>query len=144
MLAERKVYYGDDLTVISISCDTSFGRDVKVYCEERGIKFIEFVVYFNGPREKDEYMAAYVARHASLLEIGDEFHIAVSQNRQALVEDLVQRVKSSQKPFALYSDKNEVIDGGGWEAIQEAAAVNGRGLEASIRRVEVEAAHPAS
>jgi hypothetical protein len=93
-----------------MGCDLGFGRDVKVYCEEHGIKFAEFVVYFNGPREKDEYASYYNVRHAALVDIGDEFHIAVTQSRMSSVEDLASRVKSTGKPYCLYDEDNKVIE----------------------------------
>jgi hypothetical protein len=115
VLAPRKEYYGNDLNVISISCDVGFGKDLKAYCEERGIKFLEFVVYFNGPRSKPEYAAAYNARHASLLEIGEEFHVITSRNRQSNVEDIIDRLRLTKKPYAIYNEETEVIESSGWE-----------------------------
>ena len=110
ILQSRKEYYKDALNVSSLYCDRCFGKAVKDYCEEQGIKFFEFVVYFNGPREKHEYTAAYLGRHAALLEVCDEFHIAVSDTRSSTIEDLVQRVIASGKSYVLYNDNNEAIE----------------------------------
>lgn len=110
ILQPRKEFYGEGLTVASIGCDVGFGKSVKAYCEEHGIKFFEFVVYFNGPRPREEYTAAYVARHAALLDCAHEFHITVSSTRRANVEDLVERVRASGKPYALYNEENVVIE----------------------------------
>lgn len=110
VLLERKEYYGSDLNVASISCDVGFGADLKAYCEEAGVKMIEFVIYFNGPREKEEYSQAYLARHAALVEIGNEFHLAVSNSRRSTVEDLVSRVKASGKPYFIYDEDNVLME----------------------------------
>ncbi len=106
----RKAYYRDSLSVASIGCDIGFGKAIKEYCEENGVKFFEFVVYFNGPREKLEYKKAYQARHAALLDVGDEFHITVSKTRRSDVEDLVARVQMSGKTYVLYDEDNVVIE----------------------------------
>lgn len=110
IIGPRKEYYGTTLSVSSIGCDMGFGKVVKEYCEENGVKFFEFVVYFNGPREKEEYTAAYLARHAALLYVGDEFHITVSNTRRSAVEDLVTRVRESGKSYALYDEENKVVE----------------------------------
>jgi hypothetical protein len=119
VLNPRKDYYKEDLNVVSISCDVGFGRDLKIYCEERGIKFLEFVVYFNGPRSKPEYSAAYHARHAALVEIGDEFHIITSKNRASNVEDIIERVKQLSKPYVVYNENGETIEFDGWPTEEE-------------------------
>jgi hypothetical protein len=118
----RKDYYREGLSVASIGCDIGFGKAVKEYCEENGIKFFEFVVYFNGPREKAEYTQAYQARHAALLDVGDEFHITVSKTRRSAVEDLVTRVQGSSKTYVLYDEDNTVLemyDAGEPDEVQE-------------------------
>lgn len=110
IIEPRKEYYKQELNVSSISCDVGFGKAVKEYCEENGIKFFEFVVYFNGPRERHEFTAAYMSRHAALVDVGDEFHVTVSQTRKSTIEDLVERVKRSGKTYALYNEQNEVVE----------------------------------
>lgn len=110
IIAPRKEFYGQTLSVSSIGCDVGFGKATKEYCEEQGVKFFEFVVYFNGPRSKEEYTYAYLARHAALMEVGDEFHITVSQTRQSTVEDLVERVRASGKLYVLYDELNNVLE----------------------------------
>lgn len=110
--------HAHELNVASMSCDAGFGKDLRIYCEEEGIKFCEFVVYFNGPRERDEYNRAYRARHAALVEIGDEFFIAVLNSRKSTVEDLVDRVRNSGKTYVLYDDGNNIIEY--YDALQEA------------------------
>lgn len=110
IIAPRKEYYGSELSVSSIGCDMGFGKAVKEYCEENGVKFFEFVVYFNGPRSKEEFRAAYLSRHAALLFVGDEFHITISGTRKSDVEDLVERVRASGKSYALYDEENKVVE----------------------------------
>lgn len=122
VLKPRQEYWQHELSVSSIGCDVGFGKAVKEYCEEFGIKFFEFVVYFNGPREKAEYTAAYSARHAALLDVGDEFHITVSNTRKSSVEDLVLRVQQSGKSYALYDEDNNVVEMFDGEASNEKEA----------------------
>ena len=110
IIQPRKEYYKEGLSISSIGCDVGFGKAVKEHCEENGIKFFEFVVYFNGPRQREEYAKAYIARHASLLEVADEFHITVTGTRHAIIEDLVERVRTSGKMYCLYNEQNEVIE----------------------------------
>lgn len=110
VLSPRREYYGEQLNVVSIGCDVGFGKAVKEYCEETGIKFFEIVVYFNGPRSKDEYARAYNSRHAALIDCADEFHITVSSTRSTNVEDLIERVRSTSKPYAAYNEQNEVVE----------------------------------
>ena len=113
VLEERRKQLGEhahELNVASMSCDAGFGKDLRVYCEEEGVKFCEFVVYFNGPRDRAEYNRAYRARHAALVDIGDEFFIAVLNSRKSTVEDLVERVRDSGKTYVLYDDTNNIIE----------------------------------
>lgn len=110
IIGPRKEYYGNTLSVSSIGCDMGFGKAVKEYCEENGVKFFEFVVYFNGPRSKEEFRAAYLSRHAALLFVGDEFHITISGTRRSDVEDLVEQVRASGKSYALYDEENNVVE----------------------------------
>lgn len=110
IIRPRKEYYGDALSITSIGCDMGFGKAVKEYCEENGVKFFEFVVYFNGPRSKEEFAAAYLSRHAALLFAGDEFHITVSATRRSAVEHLVEQVRASGKSYALYNEANNVVE----------------------------------
>lgn len=133
LLSERSAYYGADLTVASIGCDHGFGKDVKDYCEEHGIKFVEYVVYFNGPRDKSEYEAAYKARHAALLDIGVEFHMLVSNNRRTTVEDLVERVQRSAHDYAIYDESNHVIESRCQDTVQaEYGAQETQAAEATV------------
>lgn len=117
VLRPRQEFYHEDLNVVSISCDVGFGKDLKIYCEEHGIKFLEFVVYFNGPRLRSEYSAAYSARHAALLEIGHEYHMVTTKNRQSNVEDIIERVKQRTPlaSYCVYGEQGEVLEADGWE-----------------------------
>lgn len=110
ILAPRIAYYGDQLNVVSIGCDVGFGKAVKEHCEETGIKFFEVVVYFNGPRSKEEYARAYNSRHAALIDCADEFHVTVSSTRSTNVEDLIDRIRTTSKPYAAYDENNVVLE----------------------------------
>lgn len=110
ILTDLMTKHGVGLNVLSISCDTAFGKSVRVFCEENGIKFAEFVVYFNGPRERDEYDRTYKARHAALLDAGDVFHIVNNPKQVTTIRDLLERVKEANKPYYLYNEKGTVIE----------------------------------
>lgn len=108
LIQDRVKAHGGALTVTSLGCDMGFGKAVKVYCEEEGVKFFEFVVYFNGPRPRDEYADCYRARHAALLEIGSEYYMFTTTEGQTHLDDLLERVRSSGKPYYMF-DKNYVL-----------------------------------
>jgi len=114
ILTDAVKRYGSDLNVVSISCDTAFGRCVRDYCFENGIRFCEFTVYFNGPRgRKEDYNAVYCARNSSLVDIGTEFHLVLgSRSRETgeVVVDLLNKVKVSVKPYVMYDETGTQIE----------------------------------
>jgi len=99
----------DQVRVCSIGSDSGIGAVVKATCATYGVPFFEFKVWFQGG-DQDSYISAYVARHASLIEVGDVFHIFVSDSRKSIIENLVERVKSSVHPYKLYGENGQVLE----------------------------------
>lgn len=110
LIQDRVKVHGGALTVTSLGCDMGFGKAVKVYCEEEGVKFFEFVVYFNGPRPRDEYASCYRARHAALLELGDEYYMFTTTEGQTHLDDLLDRVRASGKPYYMFDKDYNLIE----------------------------------
>ncbi len=110
LIQDRLRAHGSQLTVTSLGCDMGFGKAVKVYCEEEGVKFFEFVVYFNGPRPKEEYATCYRARHASLTEIGHEYYMFTTHEGQTQLDDLLDRVREVGKPYYIFDKDYNLIE----------------------------------
>ena len=99
----------EQVRVCSIGTDSGIGAVVKASCTTFGVPFFEYKVQFQGGSQ-EEYLSGYVARHAALLEVGDEFHIFVSGSRKSIIENLVERVKRSDCSYRLYNERGEVIE----------------------------------
>lgn len=110
LITDRLEAYRGELTVTSIGCDTGFGKAVKTYCEEEGVKFFEFVVYFNGPRSRQEYAACYRARYASLLEVGHEYYFFTTKSGQTHLDELIERVRASGRPYYIFDKDYNLIE----------------------------------
>lgn len=100
LIQDRVATYGSELTVTSLGCNWGFGRDVKDYCKETGVKFCEFLVYIGDTRPKEEYAKLQTARHAALMEVVDEFYIATPGTEHTA--DLVRRVTTSNKTYFIF------------------------------------------
>lgn len=101
------------LKVVSTSCDRGVGKIVKNKCLPLGEKnpkatfrFIEVSlrIYLLPGEEltKSEFAQAFMARNATLNELGDEFHIMVDGEPRGTMADLLRRVKERGAPYAIY------------------------------------------
>lgn len=101
------------LKVISTSCDRGVGKIIKNKCLPLGEKnpkpffrFIEVTVriYLLDGEEltKSEFASIFIARNATLVELGDEFHLLVDGEPKGMMADLLQRVKQRGAPYAVY------------------------------------------
>lgn len=102
------------LKVISAGCDRGVGKIIKTKCLPLGEKhpkarfrFIEITVriYLLPGEEltKSEFAALFIARNATLDELGDEFHLLVENEPRGMMADLLQRVKRRGAPVAVYT-----------------------------------------
>lgn len=96
--------------IISVSTDTQFGELLKVIATSRGFAMYELSVnvHNKGPRYLEELL--YMSRHASLIELGKEFHVFVGRNRMNTIEDLADRVKQTGKKLVIYGYNGEVLE----------------------------------
>lgn len=116
------------LKVISTSCDRGVGKIVKSKClpedpeaqQEQPVErskrephkpvkakfdFVEISVrtYLAGPElTKSEFASLFIARNATLNELGDEFHLFTEQEPRGMMADLLQRVRQRGAPCAVY------------------------------------------
>ncbi len=101
------------LKVISTSCDRGVGKIIKNKCLPLGEKnpkaifrFIEISlrIYLLPGEEltKSEFAQAFMARNATLNELGDEFHIMVDGEPRGTMADLLRRVKERGAPYSIY------------------------------------------
>lgn len=117
--------YKQELAILSYACDDGVGKIIKEICAQRDIKAGELTWYFHGDKrwETGESGRCYLARTATMLEIGDLFVVLPDNTRQGLVENLIERLKLLQtleehgkpselqaRPFAIIDEKGKVID----------------------------------
>lgn len=107
-------HYGKNLVVASISCDMGIGWILKNLCRMSNVKFVEFLSWKTPNLDREEYEMIHLARHASLVEVGQEFHLFMSHARSSHMEDLLKRIKSKDKPFTLYNEENQIFDHGNY------------------------------
>lgn len=117
ILVKMKDRIGMRLCVVSYGCDDGVGLIVRDLCEELKIKFAEANWYFHRKdRSKIDYTKFYIARNASVMEIGDMFYLFVNKRRNSTVEDLLKRIleikqfKGEDRPYVLYDEGCKVIN----------------------------------
>src|ERR1035441_4303751 len=98
-----------DLVIVSAGCDRGIGRFVKERCikGKRDVGFIEYAVYPWASMSSVRLAQVYIAKNATLVEVGEEFHVFVSAGREhGHIQDLVERVRSAkhQPPFTIYKE----------------------------------------
>ena len=99
------------LYVITTGCDRSIGKIVKARCMPRTrqlrgeFDFVEIAIriYCDQP-PKAKLAEIWTARNGMLAELGEEFHLFMSQdqNPSAWLPDLYNRVKALGRPYAVY------------------------------------------
>src|SRR5262249_28716743 len=98
------------LLIITTGCDRGVGKIVnnRLMPERKHgrpeINYVEWSFRIEVERElsKLENTAIFLARNATLAEIGDEFHIFLEEKPIGVAEDLRQRCVELQKPHAIY------------------------------------------
>lgn len=115
-------YGKDKYFIITLGCDTGFGYDLAQYCTFRNIRFVEVAtrlcgVPYVGPDHRlpfatqEDVVKIFQARHATILELADEYYIrAAKSTKRAVIDDLYTRVRVSDKPYWVYNSDNEVIE----------------------------------
>lgn len=111
ILAASVAEYGPDFWVISLDLASSVGVELKNLCQEMNISVAEYSVRLHrGMGSCGSMGLFYRARHASLVDIGDVYHIFGSLKRAADIEDLVERLKKSEKPYAVYGLEGDIVE----------------------------------
>lgn len=116
VLTKMKGRFGMKLCVVSFGCDDGLGLIVKLLCDELKIKFAETTWYFHRKDQtKIDYTKFYIARNASVLEIGDMFYMFMNKRRNSTVEDLFKRIlemkqlKGEDRPYVMYDESCKII-----------------------------------
>ena len=96
-----------DLVIVSAGCDRGIGRFVRERCikGKRDVGFVEYAVYPWASMSSVRLAQVYIAKNATLVEVGEEFHVFVAAGREhGHIQDLVERVKSAkhQPPLTIY------------------------------------------
>ena len=96
-----------DLVVVSAGCDRGIGRFVRERCikGKRDVGFVEYAVYPWASMSSVRLAQVYIAKNATLLEVGEEFHVfTVAGREHGHIQDLIERVKSAkhQPPLTIY------------------------------------------
>jgi hypothetical protein len=110
LLTKSAVAYGEFI-VLSLGCDFGFGRMVLASCEDRKIPFVEVRIKRSRKVPKDIYELLHIARHAALLELGEEFHLFIAGSRISNVEDFVQRLEIGKdtRPYYVYDEEGSTV-----------------------------------
>src|SRR5882724_8810779 len=98
------------LLIVTTGCDRGVGKIVNnrlMPSAKHGkpeINYIEWSFRIEVDRElpKLETTAVFLAKNATLVELGDEFHLFVEEKPIGVAEDLRQRCAELQKPHVLY------------------------------------------
>jgi hypothetical protein len=95
-----------DLTIVSAACERGVGHIVRSHClknpKNPEFGFVEVDIKPWARLSKPRLTQIYTARNATLLEIGEEFHIFTSGWTQGHVADLIKRVKDKNLPLVIY------------------------------------------
>lgn len=98
------------LMIVTKSCDKGVGKIVKHRCIDAHtqkpihdmieVHLRHYVVGKELP--KTEFTADFNALNASLVEIGDEFHLLTEEEPLGAMADILERVIAAYRPYALY------------------------------------------
>jgi hypothetical protein len=116
---------------ITKSCDQGVGKIIREACvgtnfKEPKFDMLEITIRHHLTRElpKSEFQANFDSVNASLLEVGEEFHIILgAENPFGTIYDLIKRLKAQGYPFAVY--KNSELMNGPKEPAREIAVQTG-------------------
>jgi hypothetical protein len=117
--------HGAKLLIMSIGCDTGFGKLVKRVAEDKGIAFGEYLVILGNGVPKPYYELFFLGRHAALLDIGKEFWVFPVKSRMSNVEDLIQRLQMTRdRRYKVIDEGFQVTD---WSQHFDAEFAGGKG-----------------
>lgn len=106
--------FSDDVLIVSMGADAGFGRGVRLVCGNVGAPFVEVKTAPSQKVPSHVFELLHMARHGALMDIGEEFHVFVLENRVANIEDLVQRLQlypgRNVPEYYIYDESRRVID----------------------------------
>lgn len=95
-----------DLTIVSAACERGIGHIVRSRClknkDNPEFGFVEVDIKPWARLSKARLTQIYTARNATLLELGEEFHIFSTGWTQGHIADLIKRVKDKNLPLVIY------------------------------------------
>ncbi len=99
-----------NLIIVVASCDKGVGRIVKSRCInphtpgkfEFDMIELQLRHYVQMDLPRTEYTSNWNALNATLIELGDEFHILTEEYPKGAMFDLLKRVKRNNRPYAVY------------------------------------------
>lgn len=113
LIEKLKTKYAD-LVIVSSLSDRGVGKFVRDRCikqQKRDIAYVEIAVYPWANMPSSRMAQTYLCRNASLMEIGEEFHVFLGDGRDfGWVQDLLSRIKKAQHqpPCTVYEKDKEV------------------------------------
>jgi len=110
LLRRRHAECPDGILVLSIGCDAGFGFMVRDIATALGIPFVEYFSKFTGHIPKIQYEFIHLGRHAALVDVGEEFHVFITQSRFSNIEDLVVRLALDKLDAKIYDEECNEID----------------------------------
>jgi hypothetical protein len=109
IIDECKTRYSN-LIIVVASCDKGVGRVVKDRNIDKHIpgKFefdmieLQMRHYLRQELPRSEFTAHWNALNATLFELGDEFHLLTEEYPKGAVMDILRRIKSGHRRYAIY------------------------------------------
>jgi len=87
--------YGARLYAVSVGCDKGVGKFVREFCMSNKIIFAENRMKLEGDNiPRSVFVQVFLARNASLLELGDEFYIFKGPYESGIVEAIIKPAKN--------------------------------------------------
>lgn len=101
-----------DLIIVTSGCEKGIGRFVRERCvnNQRDVGFVEIAIYPWATMSSSRLAKVYLCKNASLLEIGEEFHIfAAGGPQHSYIRDLITRVQEAEhKPLlTIYEEERK-------------------------------------
>jgi len=105
---------------VTLSTQLGFCRYVLNYCRKHGIRCVSIdtiLMHFSPPinhvrvpfGSEEDLRAIFQCKHAAVMELADYLFIKC-YNKQTNMDDLIDRVKRSIKPFCIFNEENIAIE----------------------------------
>lgn len=99
-----------NVIIVTASCDKSVGRIIKTRNLDPhtpGVYQFDMIElqmrhYLKQELSRSEFTQQWNALNATLLELGDEFHLLTEEFPKGGIYDLLKRIKANHRPYAVY------------------------------------------